>query len=640
MPDSSEHPAASRARANPPPSSQEDDAKAHSGIASLSSTVTQILATNAARATTVVDRPGGSTSVVPLGVKPPGAAGTMLGPVRVCEQIGEGGMGVVFRGRHTLMDVDVAVKVLPASRFTDQNAKDVFLEGVRAGAAVTHPGLNRILHADLTPDGSPFIVMDFVRGCSLADVLRRRERFAVGEAVDIACRIAEAVGALHTAGIIHRDIKPANVLIDEQGRVQVTDFGLAVAGEIGPAGTTRAGIAGTPLYMAPEAFEGEVSPRTDVYALGITLFELIAGLPPFSGSVAELREAHRLLAIPFDHVECLGAPTAAVQVIRRSTAKRPLQRYRDATVLASDLSTVPVRDVPAGTSEAPTLGRKRHSLGVGGGDELRDGRYYDRISGLARVRSSGRSADTAVPHPEPSPMEAPLALRFCSMCWYELGAVPTAKKCPECGVSTEPGSFSVSHQRSPAPRWTRVLLCVPAFEVLLPAAILGLWYSIVSLVASRQMALAYPWLVAGIAADILLLSFAIGWLLYLLTSPVRGVPNPVATRISNEWDGKNPTGSEPDLTLVFDPDRIRWRQGRLRGSTPYGRLRRGTLVRATKQWFKLELSGRPWSRFSSALSWLVYGRSRFVVHFRATEPAAVAVREFLLPRVRRWSDRI
>ena len=164
------------------------------------------------------------------------------------------------------------------------------MDEARAAASVRHPNLTQIFHADL--DGStPYLVLEYVPGPTLRQLLDHAAELSVPVTVAVVGDVASAVAELHARGIIHRDIKPSNVLVDQEGRVFVTDFGLAIRRSHSvPTGASETDFAGTPAYMAGEMFEGRVSARTDVYAMGVMAFQLLTGSTPFSGTFLELRD--------------------------------------------------------------------------------------------------------------------------------------------------------------------------------------------------------------------------------------------------------------------------------------------------------------------------------------------------------------
>ena len=256
-----------------------------------------------------------------------------LGPVRLLREIGRGGMGVVYLGRHQMLDRDVAVKfLLNAVAGPDDPGFAGFLEGARAAARLEHPGLTTIHHADVV-DGIPYLVMQYIDGPALNDVLKRTGPLSLSSMFVVLDAVSEAIGELHDRGIIHRDIKPANVLLCRDGRVVVTDFGLSVARPLGQRGPSSAGLAGTPAYMAPEMFAGEVSLRSDVYALGIMTFELLTGELPFTGTFEEVREKHRNEPLPLGPLQQRQLDPALIEVLERATRKNAMFRYKTAEYL-------------------------------------------------------------------------------------------------------------------------------------------------------------------------------------------------------------------------------------------------------------------------------------------------------------------
>ncbi|HET9690902.1 MAG TPA: protein kinase, partial [Acidimicrobiales bacterium] len=236
-------------------------------------------------------------------------AGRVLsGRYRLAAPIARGGMAEVWRGVDEVLDRPVAVKVLLTALATDGAVRERFRREAVAAARLAHPNVVATFDTGID-DGLAFIVMELVQGPTLRDLMLERGPLPLGLALSVADQIADALAAAHRAGLVHRDIKPANVLVaDDDGptlRVKVTDFGIAKAAEeAGGADLTLTGtVIGTPKYLSPEQVQGhEPDPRADLYALGVVLFEMLAGRPPFEGptqmatALAHLTETPPLLS--------------------------------------------------------------------------------------------------------------------------------------------------------------------------------------------------------------------------------------------------------------------------------------------------------------------------------------------------------
>lgn len=254
-----------------------------------------------------------------------------LGSVRLIREIGRGGMGVVWSGHDEMLGRDVAVKFLlgASTRETDPGFA-TFLEGARAAARLKCPGMTAIYHADVV-EGSPYIVMEYVDGPTLAQVVHKSGPLTLPAAWSTMSNICGTVAELHDAGIIHRDIKPSNVMLDTDCNIFLTDFGVAICREIGDTGSERVGLAGTPAYMAPEAFDGYASLRTDTYALGMMFYELLAGSPAFDApSLDQLKQMHQQTEPDLSKLAARKVDRTVIDVIERALRKDPKFRLKSA----------------------------------------------------------------------------------------------------------------------------------------------------------------------------------------------------------------------------------------------------------------------------------------------------------------------
>jgi eukaryotic-like serine/threonine-protein kinase len=281
--------------------------------------------------------------------------GETLAHFRVVSKLGRGGMGVVFAAEDTKLRRTVALKVLP--RQDDESRRQRFLREARAAAAVTHPNIAAVYEVGES-GGRPFIAMEYVRGKSLR---ARLEEGPIGpaEALRLAREIARGVAAAHGAGIVHRDLKPDNVMLADDGSVKVLDFGLAKTGGSGPvdeeqetasASLSVAGqVLGTPSYMSPEqAKGGQVDARSDVFSLGVLVYELATGKRPFAGKTT----VEVLIAIDRDTPEPPRrvdprVPPLLERVVLRCLEKSPAARFADAGQLQRALEVEPVAEPAA-----------------------------------------------------------------------------------------------------------------------------------------------------------------------------------------------------------------------------------------------------------------------------------------------------
>jgi hypothetical protein len=264
------------------------------------------------------------------------APGDVLeGRYRVVAKLGRGGMGEVYRADDLKIGQEVALKLLPQEVESDPDRNRLFLNEVRLGLRVTHPNVCRLFDI-VDSDGFHFLSMEYVDGEDLASLLRRIGRLPSDKAVEIAQQLCAGLGAAHDVGVLHRDLKPANVMVDGRGRAKITDFGLAGATHGIEGAQARVG---TPGYMAPEQLEGgELDERTDIYALGLVLYELFTGRRAFeAGSAAEMLQMQRETTPSSLSSHVAGMDPATERAILRCLEPDPARRPASAKAVAAAL---------------------------------------------------------------------------------------------------------------------------------------------------------------------------------------------------------------------------------------------------------------------------------------------------------------
>ncbi len=259
--------------------------------------------------------------------------GFKLGPYRILNQIGAGGMGTVYLAEHAALRRRVALKVLPVKQALDPANVDRFYKEARAAATLDHPN---IVHAyDVACDkGTHFLVLEYIDGDTLDRTLATRGQLPVGEAVSYAVQVAAGLQHAHDKGVAHRDIKPANLLIGRDGIVKILDLGLAEFFEDSSTKLSRdsSDVRGTTDYIAPEQLRGcaAADHRADIYNLGATLYHLLTGRPPFTGTTAAKILAHQLSAVTPARDRCPDVPEALSDSVEKMLAKDPADRYQTA----------------------------------------------------------------------------------------------------------------------------------------------------------------------------------------------------------------------------------------------------------------------------------------------------------------------
>jgi hypothetical protein len=278
-----------------------------------------------------------------------------VGRYRIVERVGRGSMGVVYRAIDPKLDREVAIKIMAADLFGDieEETRQRFLREARAAAKLQHRNIVTVFEYD-EHDGMGYIVMEFLRGESLASRLKSGRRVSVDQTIDIASGVCTGLEFAHRNGVIHRDVKPGNIWLNDDGTVKLLDFGIA---RLGTATITSDGrLRGSACYMAPEQIRGDpVDGRTDIFAIAVVLFELLAGRLPFE-STSPPATIRQILHEPTPRLEVIapGIPQPLVVAVDKGLAKDPAERYQTAGDLAYDLQMIRLSTPERTQVEAPS----------------------------------------------------------------------------------------------------------------------------------------------------------------------------------------------------------------------------------------------------------------------------------------------
>ncbi|HEX5758261.1 MAG TPA: protein kinase [Thermoanaerobaculia bacterium] len=332
--------------------------------------------------------------------------GRTVSHYEVLDQIGGGGMGVVHRARDTRLGRPVALKFLSPQHAGSAAHKERFLREARAASALEHPNICSIYDLGDTEDGGLFIAMALCPGESLKDRIARGP-VPADEALRIAQQIADGLACAHSRGIVHRDVKPGNVMVSDDGTVKLVDFGLAKLADDGDPLTRTGTVVGTTAYMSPEQVLGEpVDERTDLWSLGVLLFEMVTGVRPFRGE----REPAVMHAIVSREPPASALPPEAAPMLApmlgRLLAKSPAERYQSASEVASDLRRL-LALPPARGGGAPDPGGAGATTWISGSSR----RELPPRSALSRLAAAPRRWGAALALLSAAALVAALALR-------------------------------------------------------------------------------------------------------------------------------------------------------------------------------------------------------------------------------------
>jgi serine/threonine-protein kinase len=262
-----------------------------------------------------------------------------IGKYRIIELVGEGAMGVVYRAHDSVLDRNVAIKVMNESIARQDDLRKRFLHEAQAAASLQHP--NVVCIYDLgEADGHLFIAMEFIQGVDLEHLIELAQPLSLQAKLDIVIDVLTGLAFAHKRGIVHRDIKPANIRVAEDGRAKIMDFGVAHLASSSM--TTTGSILGTPTYMAPEQItEGKTSPATDIFAVGGVLYQILTMMKPFEAPTLQNLFFKIITEDPRNVSELTpGLPAALDRIVRKAMAKEPGDRYTSALEMANELTNV------------------------------------------------------------------------------------------------------------------------------------------------------------------------------------------------------------------------------------------------------------------------------------------------------------
>jgi chaperonin cofactor prefoldin len=344
-------------------------------------------------------------------------------------QLGRGGMAEVFRAHDRRLDREVAVKVLAPHLLADARSVERFDREARAAASLNHPNIVNVYDA-INEGDTHAIVMELIEGPTLADVIAQEGQMAPDAAVRTAIGIADALQAAHDRGLVHHDVKPRNVLFDSDGKLKVADFGIARA-----ASSDITTVQGSPPYLAPEQARGGRSDRrSDIYALGCVLFEMLAGRPPFEGdSSSAVIMQHIDSPVPRLSVLRSDIPGDLETIVERALAKEPAERYESPAAMRADLTRVAEGLAVAGATIVSTSGAMPQDATMALDDEWDEPPpVYDTEDEPPRRRRGISARSIAIA------LAAILLIAVLALAWADSQGQPTVASDPATEEPAEP----------------------------------------------------------------------------------------------------------------------------------------------------------------------------------------------------------
>lgn len=368
---------------------------------------------------------------------------TRLGRYDITGTLGRGAMGVVYQARDPLIERTVAIKTVACAALSEKEAAEFeqrFFREAKSAGRLNHPNIVTVY--DVGRDGDlAWIAMEFLAGRSLRDLLDAGEPLAPGRIVGIGAAVADALAFAHARGIVHRDVKPANIMVLDSGVVKLADFGIA---QLPGSGLTMTGaVLGSPKYMAPEQISGhKADGRSDIFSLGVVLYELLAGKPPFEGENLHAAMYQVVHKEPPPPSTCRDGQTNAFDaIIAKALAKDPAARYQDAAALATDLRRA-LREAaarPAGKTEAHATETSAAHLAVSAAAPTRQ-----RLRNVAIVGTLVLLAGAAVlfwrPATKPAAAPTPPASTSAPPAAQSAGTAATPTAAPPAAQTTEQAS--------------------------------------------------------------------------------------------------------------------------------------------------------------------------------------------------------